>query len=123
MLSIIKISISNNVFHIFKESHVQKTTEYIVVICSMFPDLAERSYKALRIIFLQMKLMFSENYDFERTIHTDTEEIIDILIIFNNRKSLLQKINNKILINVKGQLILDLKDKLNPTYDIKLNAI
>jgi len=34
-----------------------------------------------------------------------------------------QKIDNKILINVKGQIVFDLKDKLNPTYDIKLNAI
>ena len=70
-----------------------------------------------------MKLMFSENFDFERTILTDTEEMVDILMIFNNKKSLGQKIDNKILINVKGQLVFDLKDKLNPTYDIKLNAI
>ena len=31
--------------------------------------------------------------------------------------------DNKIWINVKGQIIFDLKDKLNPTYSIKLNAI
>ena len=67
--------------------------------------------------------MFSENFDFERTILTDTEEMVDILMIFNNKKSLGQKIDDKILINVKGQLVFDLKDKLNPTYDIKLNAI
>ncbi len=70
-----------------------------------------------------MKLMFSENFDFERTILTDTEEIIDILMTFNEKKNLGQKIDNKILINVKGQIVFDLKDKLNPTYDIKLNAI
>ena len=70
-----------------------------------------------------MKQMFSENFDFECTILTDTEEMVDILMKFNNKKSLGQKINNKILINVKGQLVLDLKDKLNPTYAIKLNAI
>ncbi len=63
------------------------------------------------------------NFDFERTILTDSEEMIDILMIFNNKKSLGQKIDNKILINVKGQIVIDLKDKLNPTYDIKLNAI
>ena len=70
-----------------------------------------------------MKLIFSENFDFERSILTDTEEIVDILMTFNNKKSLSQKIDNKILINVKGQIVFDLKDKLNPTYDIKLNAI
>jgi len=70
-----------------------------------------------------MKLMFSEKFDFQRTILTDTEELVDILMIFNNKKSLGQKIDNKILINVKGQLVFDLKDKLNPTYNIKLNAI
>jgi len=70
-----------------------------------------------------MKLMFSENFDFERTILTDTEEIIDILMTFNEKKNLGQKIDNKILINVKGQIVFDLKDKLNPIYDIKLNAI
>jgi len=70
-----------------------------------------------------MKLMFSENFDFERTILTDTEEMVDILMTFNKKKSLCQKIDNKILINVKGQLVFDLKDKLNPIYDIKLNAI
>jgi len=70
-----------------------------------------------------MKLIFSENFDFERSILTDTEEIVDILMTFNNKKSLSQKIDNKILINVKGQIVFDLKDKLNPTYNIKLNAI
>ena len=70
-----------------------------------------------------MKLMFSEKFDFERTILTDAEEMVDILMMFNNKQSLGQKIDNKILINVKGQLVFDLKDKLNPTYDIKLNAI
>ena len=67
--------------------------------------------------------MFSENFDFERTILTDAEEMADILMIFNNKKNLGQKIDNKILINVKGQIVFDLTDKLNPTYDIKLNAI
>jgi len=70
-----------------------------------------------------MKLIFSENFDFERSILTDTEEIVDILMTFNHKKSLSQKIDNKILINVKGQIVFDLKDKLNPTYNIKLNAI
>ncbi len=70
-----------------------------------------------------MKIIFSENFDFERSILTDTEEIVDILMTFNNKKSLSQKIDNKILINVKGQIVFDLKDKLNPTYNIKLNAI
>ena len=67
--------------------------------------------------------MFSENFDFERCILTDAEEIADILMTFNNKKNLGQKIDNKILINVKGQIVFDLKDKLNPTYNIKLNAI
>jgi len=70
-----------------------------------------------------MKIIFSENFDFERSILTDTEEMDDILKIFNHKKTVEQKIDGKILINVKGQLVFGLKDKLNPTYDIKLNAI
>ena len=70
-----------------------------------------------------MKIIFSENFDFERIILTDAEEMNDILRMFNNRKTLGEKMDNKILINVKGQIVFDLKDKLNPTYDIKLNAI
>ena len=70
-----------------------------------------------------MEHIFSENFDFERSILTDAEEMDDILKIFNYRKTLGEKMDNKILINVKGQLVFDLKDKLNPTYDIKLNAI
>ena len=70
-----------------------------------------------------MKIIFSENFDFERSILTDAGEMDDILKIFNYRKTLGEKMDNKILINVKGQIVFDLKDKLNPTYDIKLNAI
>ena len=69
-----------------------------------------------------MKIIFSENFDFERSILTDTEEMEDILKMFNYKKTL-GKMDNKILINVKGQIVFDLKDKLNPTYDIKLNTI
>jgi len=68
-----------------------------------------------------MKQEFSENFDFKRSILTDAEEMDDILRIFN-KKTLGQK-TDKILINVKGQIVFELKDKLNPTYDIKLNAI
>ena len=70
-----------------------------------------------------MEHIFSENFDFERSILTDAEEIDDILKIFNYRKTLGEKMDDKILINVKGQIVFNLKDKLNPTYDIKLNAI
>jgi len=69
-----------------------------------------------------MKIIFSENFDFERSILTDAEEMEDILKMFNYKKTL-GKMDNKILINVKGQIVFDLKDKLNPTYDIKLNTI
>ena len=69
-----------------------------------------------------MKIMFSENFDFERSILTDTEDMNNILRMFN-KKTLDEKMDNKILINVKGQIFFDLKDKLNPTYDIKLNVI
>jgi len=66
--------------------------------------------------------IFSENFDFERRVLSDIEEMDDLLRIFNNKKTLDQKSDSKILINVKGQLVFDLNDKLNPTYDIKLNA-
>jgi len=66
--------------------------------------------------------IFSENFDFERRVLSDIEEIDDLLRIFNNKKTLDQKSDSKILINVRGQLVFDLNDKLNPTYDIKLNA-
>ncbi len=66
--------------------------------------------------------IFSENFDFERRVLSDIEEIDDLLRIFNNKKTLDQKSGSKILINVRGQLVFDLNDKLNPTYDIKLNA-
>ena len=67
--------------------------------------------------------IFSENFDFERSVLSDIEEMDDLLRIFNSKKTLNQKSDSKILINVKGQLVFDLTDKLNPTYDIKLNAI
>ena len=70
-----------------------------------------------------MEHIFSENFDFERSILTDAEEMDDVLKIFNYRETLGEKMDNKILINVTGQIVFDLKDKLNPTYDIKLNAI
>ncbi len=66
--------------------------------------------------------IFSENFDFERRVLSDIEEMDDLLRIFNNKKTLDQKSDSKILINVRGQLVFDLNDKLNPTYDIKLNA-
>jgi len=66
---------------------------------------------------------FEDRFDFDRTIYTDNDDIVNILIAFNKRRRLEQNSVDKVLINVKGQIVIDLKDKLNPTYDIKLNAI
>ncbi len=66
---------------------------------------------------------FEDRFDFDRTIYTDNDDIVNILIAFNKRRRLAQNSIDKVLINVKGQIVFDLKDKLNPTYDIKLNAI
>jgi len=66
---------------------------------------------------------FEDTFDFDRTICTDNDDIVNILIALSKRRRLAQNSIDKVLINVKGQIVLDLKDKLNPTYDIKLNAI
>ena len=74
------------------------------------------------VYFNRLAQIFERNFDFDKTVYSDQKEISDIILSFN-KKQILEKNSEQISINVKGQIIIDFSDILNPTYKIKLNAI
>ena len=74
------------------------------------------------VYFNRLTQIFERNFDFDKKVYSDQKEISDIILSFN-KKQILEKNSEQISINVKGQIIIDFSDNLNPTYKIKLNAI
>lgn len=68
-----------------------------------------------------MRQVFEQSFDLETTVHSDIEGIIEVLEAFDKLDKLQRDKN--MTIDVKGQITVDLTDKINPKYIIKLNSI
>lgn len=62
------------------------------------------------------------DFEYEQTVMTDAEDIADILIGFNKKKDLNQRNEGLVRIKVKGEFVINLIDRKNPEYIIKLDS-
>lgn len=67
-----------------------------------------------------MSQIFEQSFDLETTVHSDIEGIIEVLEAFDKLDKLQR--NKSMTIDVKGKITIDLTDKINPKYTIKLNS-
>ena len=64
--------------------------------------------------------VIEEKFQFERQTLSFLEEITCILLDFH-RTNFIRTNEKEFSFNVKGKIIFDLKDQIEPTYTIKLN--